>query len=187
MGGFVMHTRYLGFVCFVGFLFGAAGAARAADPPVLSPEQQVLDRFLGSWRTTYKVPKAEWTPEEKTGAADLTYSRVLGGQFVQERAEHADKTAGLVMYTYDVLGKTYRAWWFSSTGQTAEPTGKWDAGAKTLTWTSAASAGAEVTTTAHHRFVNDDAFEWDVVVKDSKGKVLFRMDGQAMRVKDSKK
>lgn len=175
-----MAMHYLRSVCFVGFLLGAAGMAYPAEAQV--PEQKVLDRFLGTWRTTYKLLKAEWTPEEKTGAADLTYSHALGGQFIQERGEHADKTTNLVMYTYDAQRKSYRSWWFSSTGQTAESTGKWDADAKTMTWTSVGGE-QDFTTTARHRFVNDDTFEWDVVVKDAKGKVLFRMEGKAARAK----
>jgi hypothetical protein len=161
-------------------LLGAAARAYPAGPP-LSPEQKALDKFLGTWRTSYKVPKAEWTPEERHGTAELTYSRVLGGSFVQEKGEHSDKSSSILMYTYDTERKCYRGWWFSSTGQTAESTGKWDAEAKTFTWTS--SGTQPFTTTSRHRFVNDNSFEWDVVVKDGKDKVLFRMEGKAARFK----
>jgi len=178
-----MTMHYLRAVWVVGFLLGATEMACSTGQAGPMREQKVLDRFLGSWRTTYKLPKAEWTLEEKTGAADLTFSRTLGGQFVQERGEHADKTTHLVMYTYDAQQKSYRSWYFSSTGQTAESTGTWDADAKTMTWTSVGGAGQDFTTTARHRFVNDDTFEWDVVVKDTKGKVLFRMEGKALRAK----
>jgi hypothetical protein len=43
------------------------------------------------------------------------------------------------------------------------------------------------TTTVRHRFVNDDAVEWDVVVRDGAGKVLFRMEGKSARVEEPKK
>ena len=158
---------------------------QAADPAPSSPEQEVLDKFTGTWRTEYQLPRAEWTPVEKAGAANLTYRRVLGGEFVQEQSEHADGTTGLVMYTYDAGRKCYRIWWFSSTGQTSEATGQWDAGTATFTWTLAARAEQEFTTVARHRFVDDDTFQWDVVSKDGKGKVLFRMEGKATRTGSS--
>lgn len=177
----MMHfLRALG---YIGFLLAAANAVRSADPPETSSEHDVLDRFLGSWRTKYKLPKAELNPQEATGAADLTYSRILGGQFVQEQGEHSDKTTTLQLFTYDVPQKCYRSWRFTSLGQKLEATGKWDAEAKTLTWTSVDRTGRDFVTTTTHRFVGDDAFEWEVVVKENKSTVLLRMEGKAVRVK----
>jgi hypothetical protein len=166
----------------IAFLVGTA-ATNSADPP--SPEQKVLDKWLGSWRARYNVPKSEWTPEERTGTAELTASRVIGGQFVQENAEHSDKTSARSIMTYDAQKKCYRSWWFSSTGQAAESTGKWDADAKTMVWSSVGEPS--FTTTVRHHFVDEDHIEWDVVVKDGSGKVLFRMDGKNVRVKQPKK
>src|SRR5206468_11671896 len=117
--------------------------------------------------------------------ADDTYTRILGGSFVQCKGEQSDKASNLVMYTYDADRKCYRAWWFGSTGQTSESTGKWDADAKALTWT--ASAGEGLTATSTHRFVNDDTIEWSLAVKDKTGKLYFAMEAKSMRVKDSKK
>jgi len=143
--------------------------------------QLVLDRFIGTWRTDYRSPKAEWTPVEKTGSAALTYSRVLGGQFVQEQGTHADDRTALLMYTYDAREECYRLWWFSSTGQSSLAKGVWDSDTNTLTWTYRASAEQEFTMTASHHFVSDDVFEWDLVGKDATGKILFQTKGNASR------
>ena len=161
----------------------------AAKPADRSAEQKVLDRFIGTWRSKHKLLKAKWTPVETAAEADLTYSRVLGGKFVEERGKGKDtnKTQGRVMYTYDTQRKSYRLWRFSSTGQASEAAGRWDADTRTLTWTLVATPGQEFTTIARHRFVNDDTFEWDVASKDGKGTVLLRMKGKATRVTDSKK
>lgn len=173
-----MRTACRRLLCLVILLF--ATPVRAADPPLDSPEQKVLDKWLGRWRTTYKTPKAEWTPEEKAGTADVTNVRVIGGRFLQEAAEHSDKTSATSLYTYDAEKKRYRGWWFSSAGQTAEWTGTWDAATKTMTWTSA----GEFPATARHRFVDDDNTEWDVTVKDAAGKIMFRMEGKGVRAKE---
>jgi hypothetical protein len=155
-------------------------AARSDDPPLDSPEQKTLDRWLGTWRATYKTPKAEWTPEEKAGTAELVTSRVVGGRFVQEKSEHSDKSSGSLILTYDAQRGCYRGWWFSSAGHTSESTGRWDERAKTMTWTSKQEGNVSTTT---HRFTDDDNVEWAVVVSDGASKVLFRMEGKSARVK----
>jgi Flp pilus assembly protein CpaB len=145
-----------------------------------TPEQKVLDNWLGSWRSTYEQPKVAGA-EEKTGTAELTISRVVGGQFILENSEHSDNTTGSVTSTYDTQKKNYRGWWFSSNGQTGESTGKWDADSKTMIWTSVGEP-SPVTTVKQH-FVDNDNIEWEVVTRDRAGKELFRMEGKSVRIK----
>lgn len=159
----------------------------AADAQRASPEQNVLNRFLGTWRTEYTLQKAEWTPVEKTGAADLTYSRVLGDQFVQEDGKDADESTALRMLTYDAEKKDYRTWFFSSSGQANEAKGQWDPKTNTLTWTDVTVAPNGISSTAHHRFLNDDVFEWDVEVREKTGRIVFQLTGKAIRTNKSKK
>lgn len=159
------------------------GPAYAAEPPQASAEQKVLDQFVGQWQSTYKVPKAEWTPKQKTGSAQLTTARVVGGRFIQEKSEHSDKTSGSALLTYDEQRKCYRSWWFSSTGQTCESTGQWDAETETMTWTSVEDA---MTSTTRHRFLDDNNAEWSVSIKDPRGKVFFRIEGSSIRTSSAK-
>jgi hypothetical protein len=154
-------------------LLGGAVRVCAAEPPVLTAEDKVLNKFLGTWRSSYKL----LAPEERRGTAELTFARVLGGKFVQERAQHSDKTTDMSMYTYDAERKTYLAFWFSSTGQTAISVGKWDADTRTMTWTSGEEA---IRATARYRFVNDDTVEWDILVKE-KDRTVFRKEGKNTR------
>lgn len=180
-----MRIMYWRSLVLVAALLAIATSARSADPPLDRPEQKVLDKWVGKWRTTYKLPKAEWTPQEKTGTAELTTSRVVGGRFVQEKSEHSDKTSGSLILTYDGQKKCYRAWWFSSAGHTNESTGEWNQRTKTMTWTSKQEEG--IVTTSKSHFVDDDNTQWGVIVKDGTGKILFLMEGQSVRVKESKK
>ena len=156
----------------------------SAGPPVLTPEQKVLDRFTGTWKSSFTAPKAEWTPVEKTGTATVTAERVLGGSFVQEKHANGDGTSGLVLRSYDPERKAYRVWWFSSTGQALESVGTWDEKAATLT--SKADATGFSTTTVN-RFADPDTLVWEVSVKGADGRALFRMEGKSVRVKKDAK
>jgi hypothetical protein len=158
-----------------------AAPARPADP---SPEQKVLDQFTGTWKSTFKTLKSEWTPEEVAGTSTVTGERVLGGAYLQEKHANGDGTSGLVLRTYDPERKAYRGWWFSSAGHAEESVGTWDEKTGTFTWKSEA-AGRTMTIT--QKFADADTLVWDVAVKAADGKVLFRMEGKATRVKEGKK
>ncbi|MFT3881567.1 MAG: DUF1579 family protein [Gemmatales bacterium] len=145
-----------------------------------TPEQLVLNRWLGNWQTTYKQLK----PEEKSGTAETLTTRVIGGQFVQEATAHSDKMFSRSTITYDAQKQTYRSWWFSSTGQTDESTGTWDADKKTMTWSSTTIGDAKTTVKQH--FKDDDTIEFDVISKDRAGRVVFHMEGKSVRVKPAK-
>jgi hypothetical protein len=168
-----MRNGLLNSILAAAALLGGAAQIHTAEAPAPSPEDKVLNRFLGTWRSTYKVV----TPEERRGTAEVTFARVLGGKFVQERAQHSDKTTDMTMYTYDPEHKTYVAWWFSSSGQTAISVGKWDADTRTMTWTTGEEA---IRATARHRFVNDDTVEWDIQIKE-RDRVVYRKEGKNTR------
>lgn len=139
----------------------------------LSDQQQVLDRFLGKWRSV--------DPTGKDPETELSYQRVLGGNYVEERGERADGKSAILMYTYDTDRECYRLWSFRSWAKSSEAIGCWDESTKTLTWTSVDSDD-ELSTVVTHRFVDDQRMHWDAVGKDANGQVVFRTEGQATRV-----
>ncbi len=156
----------------------------AVKEPERSAELKQLDRFLGTWKTEYRLPKAEWTPEEKSGSATMVFTRELGGQMVRERTKHADGTENTFLMLFDSDRKQYRAWWFSSTGQFNNSTGSWDEVAKAFTWKLTDADG--LASMAQHRFVNDK-LDWTVLVENPQKVAMFRMEGTSIRVKDAAK
>jgi hypothetical protein len=140
----------------------------------LSDHQQVLDQFLGEWRSV--------DPAGKDPQTELSYQRVLGGRYVQERGERADGKSAILMYTYDTDRACYRLWSFRSWMDSSEATGRWDESTKTLTWTSVDSDDGR-STVVTHRFVDDQTMHWDAVGKDSDGQVVYRTEGRATREK----
>jgi len=165
----------------------AKSASGAANEPDRSAELKQLDRFLGIWKTEYRLPKAEWTPEEKSGSATMAFTRELGGQMVRERTKHADGTENTFLMLFDAQQKQYRAWWFSSaaefTGQPNNSTGQWDDAAKAFTWKLTDSNG--LTSTAQHRFVGEK-LDWTVLVENPQKLAMFRMEGTSTRARDAK-
>ncbi len=145
-----------------------------------SAEQKRLDRFLGTWKTEYRLPKAEWTPEEKSGSATMVFTCELGGQMVRERTKHADGTENTFLTMFDPQQMQYRAWWFSSTGQFNNSTGSWDDAAKAFTWKLSGPDG--LTSTAQHRFVGEK-LDWTVLVENSEKIAMYRAEGTSVRDK----
>ncbi len=145
-------------------------------------KQKVLDRFIGNWRSV-SAPRES---AETTATVGLTYRRILGGKFVEEEGVGVDGSTAKLIYTYDPQQQCYRLWSFRSSMPPSEATGQWDAETQTFTWAYAVNEGQEFVTVATHRFVDDDTFEWNAEGKDASGEVIWRVEGNATRISESK-
>ena len=78
-----------------------------------------MDRFVGTWRSveTQGPGAAEQNPVE------LTYSRCLGGKFVQELGKLSGEDTAMIMYSYDVDQNVFRLWRFATNDPPSEATG----------------------------------------------------------------
>ncbi|MBC8868389.1 MAG: hypothetical protein H8E44_03175 [Planctomycetes bacterium] len=145
-----------------------------------SPELKILD-ISGTWRQTYNFFKAEWTPKQTqlTGTASCT--RILKGQFFETKLKGPEGTLDhLILTTYDAHRKSYRRWDFNAESA-SESIGKWDADAKSMTWSHTRDDGLTSTTTDRH--LDADTLEWSLVIKDPNGKAYLHMEGKSTRVK----
>jgi hypothetical protein len=149
-----------------------------------SAELKILDQFLGTWRTKYRRAKAEWTPVEENGSADLVCTQELAGQMIRERGTYSDQTTSTWLLTYDAEQRKYRSWWFNSLGMTAESNGRWDESTKTLFWTTVEPT--EFNTKSQHGFPDSGKCDWKVLVQDTQGVTMFRIEGTSLRVNDPK-
>jgi hypothetical protein len=178
-----MNPRLVPILAVICFTVLASAAEQKTKP--VSPEQKVLDQFLGDWRQSFTIFKTQWTPKEKRGTGTFSTTRILGGQFVQEAGEKADGNSHLTLYTYDEKQKAYRMWYFSSTGSGSDVAGQWDAATKSLVWKF--DVGTQFKGTGTHRFANDDTVEFSTVIKDGSGELLFHRAGKSTRVKKTRK
>jgi hypothetical protein len=162
-----------------GYLKGNAAATSAAvveSPMEPAEAQKVLDRFLGTWNWDATITMPGSNSEEKHSTGRISYTRILGGKFVQGTMEDAEKNATLLLYTYDQQRKCFRYWAFLSSlgGCEAPVNGTWNEATRTLDWTGLATDQQPLT--AQYRFLSDDAFECTVLVKNPAGQDVYRAE-----------
>ena len=158
------------------------GEAQEATTTEQSTELKVFDHYPGNWRQTATLFKAEWTPKQTQLTFTASRTRILDGRFMETKLSGPEGTPNhLILKTYDAQRKSYRRWDFNSNGQASESIGKWDADAKSMTWSHTMDDGLTNTTTDRH--VDADTMEWSMVIKDRNGKVYLHMEGKATRVK----
>ena len=147
--------------------------------PKAPPEMNPLERLLGTW----DVEQRARVPDEGRSTNTVKRELVLGGRFVQEMGgfDENGKATHMGTYTYDSNRKTYRWWFFHSSGFYHESTGSWNEGSQTFTFVNRLVGGGAGTTTIH--FQDDTNFDFSIIVKDGGGKVTYHLEGTAVRQK----
>ena len=150
----------------------------------MSPKQDAMDQLLGTWTNEYKVRKSQMSPEEKTATGSHTFTRILGGRFVQEMGTGTGITGfqHLSLYLHDTESDSYTLWYFTSTAHVSKGTGKWNAETRTLTTSADYGRGVRSTDTIHLK--DDDTMEWSSILKDANGTLHYHLEGTSKRVKE---
>jgi len=155
-------------------LMHADARGQESDAP---PEMKPLVKLLGTW----KVEQTTSVPKE-TGSITHVVKRelVLGGRFVQEMGGFDDGEPDYTsMYTYDSQRKTYRNWFFHSSGFYWEATGTWDESDESFVFTYNPAGGGKGTISL--RFTDETTFVFSMIGKDLRGEVVFQSEGKAVR------
>jgi hypothetical protein len=144
----------------------------------------VLQKFVGKWRThlTITRPKSPLAVIESSGTG--TGQIILGGQYLEYRAiadpkPRHSREEDLQINTLDKKCQCYRHWLYDSEGNRFSRIGYFDKLRQTLTWTAHEMGG---TILIHDRFVHPDRIEWDMIRRDSKGRVTLRIDAWMNRL-----
>jgi len=152
------------------------------DSSASPPEMKALERLVGTW----KVEQIVKVPED-AGSTNLVVKRelILGGRFVQEMGGFDDKgkPTFTAMYTYDSNRKTYRYWFFLSSGFYWEPTGTWDESSQTFTFKGGLGADATRTMTMTLRFSDEATFVFTLVTTNPDGEISYHSEGKCVRQK----
>ena len=161
----------------VAVLMHADVRGQDSNPP--PPEMKAVERLVGTWEVeqTTSVPK-------ETGSNTHVVKRelVLGGRFVQGMGGFDDgKPDFTTMYTYDSQRKTYRNWFFHSSGFYWEATGTWDESDEAFVFNYGLPGGGKGTMTI--RFTDETTLVFSMIGKDPRGEVVYRSEGKAVRQK----
>jgi hypothetical protein len=140
---------------------------------------EVLDRLRGTWDVTVR----SHTPQPGIVTYTETYEWVLDRQFLRgETTVKSDGTQDMSMTTYDAATGGYRFWYFNSKGTNFDlPSGTWDAKAQAMEWKNGPTLPFSFT--ARWTFANDNTRRFTVRIKDMRGKVLWDLEGTAVRRK----
>jgi hypothetical protein len=148
----------------------------SSAPP---PEMKALERLVGTW----KVEQENKVPEQARLTYVLKGQSILGGRFVQQMGSPHDgtKPTQMGMYTYDSSEKNYRYWFFMSSGFFTDITGTWDESSQTFTFSDWLPRRGGATINVH--FTDKTTYVFSMTTKDAGGKVVYQMEGQAVRQK----
>ena len=167
-------------VSMIGFILVAQLAAQ--EPPPKHDSLKVLERFAGTWDQEISLKQGPWAPEAKTGTGTMTAKWTLDGRFMEIRSQSKlDGTQGLTLMGYDMNTDSLRAWSFHSHGYNYIGTGTWDEKTRTINWSGELGQGMKMT--SFDRFIDDDNREWQFVIKDDAGQVVFEISGKSRRQK----
>lgn len=155
-------------------------AAEGPSPEV--PELRPLAHYAGNWTAESTVKPGPGLPDGAKRIGTAQGEWVLGGRFLRQTwkidpAAGQPELSGMTLMTYDPQLRRYRSWGFVSTGSAQEAEGKWDADARTFTWTARAGDGGPTTVTKA-AFGADGEESWSIVTKDPDGRTLMEMSGR---------
>jgi hypothetical protein len=148
----------------------------AEDAPKMSPEFQVLDRFIGDWDDAI-INK---TAGQKYNAIEHRKWSPLGEFVLSEDQNLSTKKEAHFLITHDPNANVYRAC-FIEAGSAALLLGTWDDKASAMTWSGPPEVNVKYAGT--HRFIDKDHAEWSITVTGQDGTVYAEMSGKQTRRK----
>lgn len=142
----------------------------------------VLNQFLGVWKTETKIRNEGPPLREIESKGRATCQQTLEGRYFEFRTQSIipPGSAVLQIMTYDEEKDVYRQWVFDSDGYHHQADGRWDAASSTLKWEGTAE---ETSFVIDDHWVSPDRLEWTLIRKDKKGRRLQTIEGVLIRVK----
>lgn len=137
---------------------------------------EVLDRFLGRWKTDVVILRGA-SRIEASGLAQGV--RSLEGRYVEFRGQSLEPPgeSDLQVMTYDAASDLYHQWLFDSSGYRHQASGRWDASTETLTWEGTLGPNRLV---IRDRF-RGDRLEWELEETAPDGTVVRTIEGVLRR------
>jgi uncharacterized protein (TIGR03067 family) len=154
-----------------------AATAKVDVPTVNAPaatpaELELLSKFVGEWTIRETAKPSVWIANGHEKISTEKVAWVLGGKFLMARAfDDKGKLTTIWLATYEPLEKSYRFWFFSSEGWSGQWRVTWDASSRGFHWRSIDMPTGWIGT-GFNRWINDDTFDNQALIKDENGRVL---------------
>jgi hypothetical protein len=99
-----------------------------------SAEAEILNRYIGSWRTEVFLKPSQWFPEGKRWVETNDIRWMLDGHLQQMVTSRDGKETDLRIQRYNPKTKRYETWIIHSSGDASYWVGSWNAQSETMNW-----------------------------------------------------
>jgi|GEM_PF-3450940 len=155
-----------------------------AKAPAMEPvELSQLNKFAGEWtiRATYKP--SVWNPQQREETSFESSQWILGGRFLMTRCfNQKGELTAMWIATYKPSEKSNQFWFFNADGSNSESRLTWDEALNGFQFRSVdAPSGWSIT--GFNRWVNEDSFDNEALIKDGQDRVLLDSTQERRRKK----
>ena len=144
------------------------GNAAFAQKP---PEAEVLNHYVGTWKSEGVVKPSKWFPEGKRWVGTHDTKWILDGNLQQMEIIFSDLVQILVIQRYNQKTNRYERWKIDSWGDSSYWLGSPNEEAKSMTWEYAVP-GLGLSGTMVHQFSEGKAITVRMLMEDVHGNVL---------------
>lgn len=153
--------------------------SHVAEPTELSQ----LNKFAGEWTIHVTYKPSVWNPQSREETIRETSVWILGGRFLMTRAfNEKDELTSIWMATGEPGERSNRFWFFNADGSSGEWRLTWDEASSGFHFR-AIDTPSGWTGTGFNRWVNEDMFDNQALIKDEKDRVLLDMTQERRRKK----
>lgn len=153
--------------------------AHATEPAELLQ----LNKFAGEWTIHAKYKPSVWNPLPREETIRETSEWILGGKFLMTRAfNEKSELTSIWIATYEPKEKSNRFWFFNADGSGGESRLTWDEPSNGFQFR-AVDLPDGWSGTGVNRWVDEDSFDNQAVIKDESGRVMLDMTQERRRKK----
>ena len=154
-----------------------------AIPAPLPEELSLLNKFAGEWTIRAMNKPSIWIPNGGQGIQTEKVGWILGGRFLMAQTYgEQEQLTNIWLATYEPAEKSNRFWFFNADGSSGQWRVTWDAASRGFHWRSIDMPAGWIGT-GFNRWIDDDTFDNQALIKDENGRVLFDATQEKRRKK----
>jgi hypothetical protein len=150
-----------------------ADITAAPGPSAMPAELSLLNKFVGEWSIRAANKPSVWIPNGGQETQTEKVMWILGGRFLMARTFNAQGQLKTIwIATYEPSEKANHFWFFMSDGMSGQWRVTWDEASRGFHWRSIDMPPGWIGT-GFNRWINDDTFDNQSLIKDENGRVMF--------------